>query len=213
FEATQTPATVYMCGRAVARAPALAKTIVSKGHEPACHGWLWRPHAEYPDAEAEREDLLRAGEAIEAATGERARGFFCRGSESPWTRTLLAELGYAYTSNAFDDDLPYQDATGLTVLPYNLDCNDMKFFHPNGFARAAEMVEYVTDALDQLLEEAARGRSSTLSIGFHLRITGRPARFRAVTQILNHLASLEGQIWRARRIDIVQHYLTNRPKT
>ena len=210
---TATPATFFMCGRAVDRAPHLARAVVERGHEPACHGWLWRTHADYPDAASERADLTRATEAIRMATGQRPLGFFCRGAESPWTRALLSDMGYAYTSNAYDDDLPYDDASGLVALPYNLDTNDMKFFHPNGFARAAEMVDYVRDALEQLLEEAARGRSSTLSIGFHLRITGRPARFRAVARILEHLAALDDRIWRARRIDIARHFATSRTGT
>ncbi len=203
---TETPATFYMCGRAVDRSPRLAAAVAAAGHEAACHGWLWRPHADYTTREAERADLSRATTAIEAATGQRPLGFFCRGSESPWTRALLAEAGYAYTSNAFDDDLPYADPSGLIVLPYNLDTNDMKFFHPNGFTRAEEMVGYVRDAVQQLLAEAEYGRSSTLSIGFHLRITGRPARFRAVTEILQLLATLDGQIWRAKRLEIVRHF-------
>ena len=78
-------------------------------------------------------EALRArSDAHLAATGARPVGFFCRGSASPWTRGLLAKHGYLYDSNAFDDDLPYWDA-GVLVLPYALDCNDMKFFHPNGF--------------------------------------------------------------------------------
>lgn len=206
LDGTKTPATFFMCGRSVERVPELAQAVTAKGHEAACHGWLWRTHADYPDRASERADLLRATDAIEKQTGQRPLGFFCRGSESPWTRDLLAEMGYAYTSNAFDDDLPYADASGLTVLPYNLDTNDMKFFHPNGFVRPEEMVDYACGALDQLLLEARHGASSTLSIGFHLRITGRPARFRAVTQILDRLAQLDGQIWRARRIDIVRHF-------
>ncbi|MEL6809145.1 MAG: polysaccharide deacetylase family protein [Pseudomonadota bacterium] len=211
LKTTQTPTTFYMCGRAVARSPQLARAIANAGHEAACHGWVWRPHADYPSAEAERADLKRATDAIEAATGQRPAGFFCRGAESAWTRDILSEAGYAYTSNAFDDDLPYHDASGLTVVPYSLDTNDMKFFHPNGFARAVEMVDYVRDGVEQLLIEARHGKSSTLSIGFHLRITGRPARFRAVTEILEYLAALDGQVWRARRIDIARHFASVHP--
>lgn len=201
---THTPATFYMCGRAVDRSPSLARAIVDAGHEAACHGWLWRPHADFIDLASERAALARATDAIATATGQRPLGFFCRGSESRWTRQILAEAGYVYTSNAFDDDMPYDDPSGLVVVPYNLDTNDMKFFHPNGFTRSSDMVEYVKDALAQLLLEARRGASSTLSIGFHLRITGRPARFRAVTEILAFLAKLDDQIWRARRIDIAR---------
>ena len=195
-----------MCGRAVERSPQLARAIAEAGHEAACHGWVWRPHADYPDAQAERADLRYATEAIKAATGQRPSGFFCRGSESDWTRELLIHEGYTYTSNAFDDDMPYHDASGLIIVPYNLDTNDMKFFHPNGFSRAVEMIDYVRDAVEQLLIEARNGKSSTLSVGFHLRITGRPGRFRAVTEILEYLAALDGQIWRARRIDIAHHF-------
>ena len=199
-------ATFYMCGRAVKRSPQLASAISEAGHEAACHGWIWRPHAEYTDMDSEHKDLLRATAAIQAATGQSPLGFFCRGAESTWTRKLLAQEGYIYTSNAFDDDLPYHDNSGLIVVPYNLDTNDMKFYHPNGFVRSKEMLEYVCDAVEQLLIEAQAGKSSTLSIGFHLRISGRPARFRAVNKILEYLVGLDAQVWLARRIDIARHF-------
>ena len=199
-------ATFYMCGRAVKRSPQLASAISEAGHEAACHGWVWRPNAEYTDMDSEHKDLLRATAAIKAATGQSPLGFFCRGAESIWTRNLLAQEGYIYTSNAFDDDLPYHDNSGLIVVPYNLDTNDMKFYHPNGFVRSKEMLEYVCDAVEQLLIEAQAGKSSTLSIGFHLRISGRPARFRAVNKILEYLVGLDAQVWLARRIDIARHF-------
>ncbi|MEM1431194.1 MAG: polysaccharide deacetylase family protein [Pseudomonadota bacterium] len=200
------PATIFACGRAAERAaPALAM-LARDGHEVANHGWLWRPHAEYDSADAEAADLDRAGDAIAAASGTRPLGFFCRGSESPWTRTLLAERGYLYTSNGFDDDLPYRDPSGLLVVPYALDANDMKFFHPNGFVRAAEMVEYVSDALDVLEGEARNGQARLLNIGFHLRIVGRPGRFKAFDGILSELARRRERLWIARRVDIARAF-------
>ncbi|MFK7995049.1 MAG: polysaccharide deacetylase family protein [Granulosicoccus sp.] len=202
----KTPATFFFCGKAVERTGSLPQKIVACGHEAACHGWRWRPHTDYENSTAEKADLQRCIDTLTAATGERPRGFFCRGSESPWTRRILSDLGFCYTSNAFDDDMPYDDATGLVVLPYNLDCNDMKFFHPNGFVRADEMLGYVQDALEQLIAEANQGKSSTLSIGFHLRISGRPARFKAFTKLLGFLHELGNQVWVARRIDIARAY-------
>lgn len=200
------PATIFACGRASQRAATVLRMLASAGHETACHGWLWRPHAEYDSPEDEAADLDRAGAAIEAATGTAPRGFFCRGAESPWTRSLLSERGYLYTSNAFDDDLPYRDQTGLAVVPYALDSNDMKFFHPNGFVHADDMVRYVTDALDVLEDEASRGRSRLLNIGFHLRIAGRPGRFKAFSGILAELDRRRDRLWLARRIDIARHF-------
>lgn len=205
----EVPATFFFCGRAVERAPLLAAEVVRRGHEPAVHGWRWRPHADYATREAEAHDLDRCVATTEAATGVRPRGFFCRGSESVHTRTLLRERGFLYTANAFDDDLPYWDRGGgapLVVVPYALDTNDMKFFHSNGFVRAHEMVEYVADALDVLLAEAERGRPRLLNVGFHLRIVGRPARFPALTGVLALLASRRDRLWLATRSEIAKAF-------
>jgi peptidoglycan/xylan/chitin deacetylase (PgdA/CDA1 family) len=210
------PATFFMCGRAVERAPALAAEVVRRGHEPAVHGWRWRPHADYATAEDEGADLDRCLAVTEAATGVRPVGFFCRGSESAWTRTLLAERGFLYTANGFDDDLPYWDrsvSSPLLVLPYALDTNDMKFFHPNGFVRASEMVDYVEDALDVLKAEAERGRPRLLNVGFHLRIVGRPARFKAFTGVLQLLQARREQLWIATRAEIARAFQAQAPSS
>lgn len=199
-------ATLFACGRAAERSAPVLAMLAADGHETACHGWLWRPHADYDTPEAEGDDLDRAAAAIQAATGQPPRGFFCRGAESPWTRGLLAARQYVYTSNGFDDDLPYHDPSGLVVVPYALDTNDMKFFHPNGFVRASEMVDYVADALDVLEAEAAQGLPRLLNIGFHLRIVGRPGRFKAFDGVLAELARRRDRLWIARRIDIARTF-------
>ena len=208
--------TFYMCGRAVERVPEIARLVTAAGHEAACHGWRWRPHADYADVASERHDLQRCIDVIQSATGERPLGFFCRGSEGPRTRGLLRELGFIYDSNGFDDDLPYwaHSEAGqppMLVLPYALDSNDMKFFHPNGFVCADEMVAYVRDAIEVLLEEGDAGYPKLLNIGFHLRIIGRPGRFAAFKRILELLDSYGERIWVARRIDIARAWMHQFP--
>lgn len=205
------PATLFACGRAAERSAPVLAMFAADGHETACHGWLWRPHADYESAAEEATDLDRAAEAIRSATGAAPQGFFCRGAESPWTRELLTERSYVYTSNGFDDDLPYRDPSGLIVVPYALDANDMKFFHPNGFARAEELVEYVADALDVLETEANAGLPRLLNIGFHPRIVGRPGRFKAFEKVLAELARRRDRIWIARRIDIANAFAEAMP--
>ena len=210
--------TFFMCGRAVERVPDLARVAVERGHEPACHGWRWQSHAEYESEEAERADLVRSIETIRSATGRRPVGFFCRGSESIHTRALLQELGFDYNSNGFDDDLPYYHRFGdgrspLLMLPYALDCNDMKFFHPNGFVTADEFVRYVKDGVDVLVREGEQDRPKLLNIGFHLRISGRPSRFAAVERILEHLSTMGDRVWVATREDIANCFRTQHPPT
>lgn len=209
FASTNVRSTFMMCGRAVERVPELARTVVDAGHEPAVHGWRWLPHALYNDRETERRDIERTRDIIARATGITPVGFMTRGSQSAWTRDLLIELGFAYDSNALDDDLPYWSRSPqgtILILPYGFDTNDMKFFHPNGFVQPEDFSKYVSAALATLIEEAEPGRSSMLSIGFHLRICGRPARFRAVKAILAELARLEGRVWVATRADIAAHF-------
>ncbi|HEV2152853.1 polysaccharide deacetylase family protein [Bradyrhizobium sp.] len=201
--------TFMMCGRAVERVPDLARAAIEAGHEPAVHGWRWLPHVLYGDAETERRDIEKTRDVITRATGVTPVGFMTRGSQSAWTRDLLIELGFAYDSNALDDDLPYWSRSSrgsMLILPYGFDTNDMKFFHPNGFVQPEDFSNYVGAALATLVEEAGRGRSSMLSVGFHLRICGRPARFRAVKAILAELARLEGRVWVATRADIATHF-------
>lgn len=209
------PATFYMCGRAVERLPLIARRIVEAGHEAACHGWLWRAHADYTDMDSEFRDLERSVEAIESATGRRPTGFFCRGSESRQTRALLRDLDFTYASNGFDDDLPYWDRSDprrpLLVVPYALDSNDMKFFHPNGFVQSDEMVAYVRDAIEVLLAEGEAGHPKLLNIGWHLRIAGRPGRFAAFTRVLDLLDGYGDKVWVARRIDIARSWAEQFP--
>ena len=211
------PATFFFCGQAVQRSPALARAVTTRGHEPAVHGWRWRPHADYTSAAEEAADLDRSIGAITQATGIAPQGFFCRGSESPWTRELLLQRRFLYTSNAFDDDLPYYDRSlqggALLVVPYSLDSNDMKFFHPNGFVRARDMVDYVTDALQILEAEAERGLPRLLNLGFHLRIAGRPGRFAAFSDILRLLASKRDRLWIAPRAAIARAFIDAVPVT
>ncbi|MBN8944657.1 MAG: polysaccharide deacetylase family protein [Rhizobiales bacterium] len=214
LDRSRLPSTFFMCGRAAQRVPALARAVTERGHEAAIHGWRWRPHADYETRAAEAADLDLCLDAIGQACGVRPSGFFCRGAESNWTRDLLIERGFRYASNGFDDDLPYWDRRGarpLLVLPYALDTNDMKFFHPNGFVRAREMVDYVEDALATLLAEAERGHPRLLNIGFHLRICGRPARFPAFTGILDRLAALGDRVYVARRDAIAGAFATAVP--
>ena len=216
FDRHGVEATFFMCGRAVERVPDLAREVVERGHEPACHGWRWQTHADYESPEAERADLERCIEVITGATGRRPEGFFCRGSESPHTREILSDLGFVYANNGFDDDLPYyhrfEDGRDpLLVVPYALDCNDMKFFHPNGFVTAGEFVRYVRDGASVLLEEGRRGRPRMLNIGLHLRICGRPSRFAAVEGILEYLKGLGDEVWIATRRDIADRFRAQHP--
>ena len=64
----------------------------------------------------------------------------------------------------------------------------------------------MTDTLDVLEAEAARGLPRVLNVGLHLCIAGRPGRFKAFEQVLTELDCRRDRLWLARRIDIAQAF-------
>lgn len=208
-------ATFLFCGRACERTPTLAAHAVHMGHEAACHGYRWTNHALFADAEAERIDLQRAVTAIEAAVGQRPVGFYSRWGASVNTRRLLQEAQFLYDSNAYDDDLPYYDENlpsgPMLVVPYAIDTNDYKFFEGDPWGTPQAFLDYLRAALEVLLEEGARGQPKMMSVGLHLRIVGRPARFMAVARFLDHLDSLGEDVWVATRAEIARYWLATYP--
>jgi len=205
------PATFLMCGRAIERTPNLARACIERGHEPVVHGWRWRTHVDYDDPVKEKAEIDKTRDVIRQVTGVEPVGFVCRGSQSLYTRRILSELGFLYDSNGWDDDLPYwhfdPQARPILVVPYALDTNDMKFYHPNGFAGPREFLDYLNSALDVLIGEAEAGKSSLLNIGLHLRICGRPGRFWAVEHFFQRLHNERDRIWIARRRDIAESWM------
>lgn len=202
------PATFMMCGRAVERSPQLAAACVAAGHEAAVHGWRWASHVGFADADSERAEIRRTRDTIARVTGFQPVGFMCRSSPSRFTREVLADEGFLYDSNALDDDLPYwaNTAKPLLVVPYALDSNDMKYYHPTGFRTPDDFLGYLRRALTVLLAETDRGATRLFNIGLHMRISGRPARFWAVETILAELRELGDRVWLARRQDIALHW-------
>ena len=63
-------------------------------------------------------------------------------------------MGYPllYLSDSYADDLPYwvadDDNTGILILPYTLDQNDMKFCVPPGFGGPESFFNYLKNAFD-----------------------------------------------------------------
>jgi putative urate catabolism protein len=211
FERRGLPLTVFGVGMALERCPEVTAAFVELGHEIACHGWRWI-HYQTMDEATEREHLLRGVEAIRRLTGNAPLGWYT-GRDSPNTRRLVAEHGgFAYDSDHYGDDLPFWLRVRKTdggdtphlVVPYTLDCNDMRFALPQGFSHGDEFFEYLRDAFDVHYAEGDE-RPSMMSIGMHCRLLGRPGRMRALQRFLDHVQA-HNRVWITRRIDIAQHW-------
>jgi allantoinase len=216
FERRGWPLTVFGVSMALERCPEVTAAFVELGHEIACHGYRWI-HYQNVDEATEREHLRLGMQIIEKLTGQRALGWYT-GRDSPNTRRLVADHGgFEYDSDHYGDDLPFwlqvRKSDGALaphlVVPYTLDCNDMRFALPQGFSHGDEFFEYLRDAFDLQYAEGAE-RPSMMSIGMHCRLLGRPGRLRAFQRFLDHVARHDG-VWVARRIDIARHWRATHP--
>jgi allantoinase len=216
FERRGWPLTVFGVGMALQRCPEVTAAFVELGHEIACHGWRWISYQGVDEA-TERAHMTLGMAAIEQLTGSRPLGWYT-GRDSPQTRRLVADHGgFEYDSDYYGDDLPFwlqvRKSDGARVphlvVPYTLDCNDMRFALPQGFSNGDAFYAYLRDAFDVHWAEGAE-RPTMMSIGMHCRLLGRPGRLRGLQRFLDHVARHDG-VWIARRIDIARHWRATHP--
>ena len=216
FEQRGLPLTVFGVGMALERCPDVVAAFKDLGHEIACHGWRWISYQNVDEA-IEREHMALGMQAIERLTGERPLGWYT-GRDSPNTRRLVADYGgFEYNSDYYGDDLPFWmrvrrsdgEQVPQLVVPYTLDCNDMRFALPQGFSHGDPFFAYLRDAFDVHYAEGAE-RPTMMSIGMHCRLLGRPGRFRSLQRFLDHVQRHD-RVWVARRIDIARHWKQAHP--
>jgi putative urate catabolism protein len=211
FERRNLPLTVFAVAMALERNPEAAAAFRAAGHEIASHGWRWIDY-QFVDEGVEREHLARAVETIAKLTGERPLGWYT-GRDSPNTRRLVVEHGgFLYDADSYADDLPYWLRVGSRdhlVVPYTLDCNDMRFATPAGFASGEDFFVHLRDAFDQLWREGERA-PKMMSVGLHCRLAGRPARAAALERFLDHVQRHD-RVWICRRVEIARHWIAEHP--
>lgn len=211
FERRKLPLTVFGVAMALKRNPEAVAAMRAAGHEIASHGWRWIDY-QFVDEATERQHIALAVEAIEALTGERPLGWYT-GRDSPNTRRLVVEHGgFLYDADSYADDLPYWQQVGgrdHLIVPYTLDCNDMRFATAGGFATGDDFFCHLRDAFDLLYREGGE-RPKMMSVGLHCRLAGRPARAAALERFLDHVQRHE-KVWVCRRVDIARHWITRHP--
>ena len=212
FTGAGIPVTVYGVATALARAPEQVEAMQRAGWEIASHGLKWIDYKDHSEAE-EAADMMEAIRLHGEVTGESPRGWYT-GRCSVNTVALAAKTGqFDYISDAYDDDLPYWIKAGRRdqlIIPYTLDCNDMRFATPQGFNSGDQFFAYLRDSFDALYAEGAQGAAKMMSVGLHCRLIGRPGRVQALERFIEHIKGFEG-VWCPRRIDIAEHWRATHP--
>ena len=206
------PITVYGVATALARAPQQVAAMKSSGWEIASHGLKWVEHKDMGEEE-ERTQIADAIRLHTEVVGEAPQGWYT-GRCSNNTVRLTAETGqFAYVADSYADDLPYWSKEGgvdQLIVPYTMDCNDMRFGIQAGFTNGDQFESYLKDSFDFLYEEGEAGVPKMLSIGLHCRIMGRPGRAAALRRVIEYMKSHK-DVWFATRLEIAQHWAKENP--
>lgn len=206
------PITVYGVATALARAPQQLAAMQQAGWEIASHGLKWVEHKDM-SVEEERQQIREAIRLHTEVTGQPPRGWYT-GRCSMNTVALAAEEGdFLYIADSYADDLPYWISTGgkdQLIVPYTMDCNDMRFAIQAGFANGDQFESYLKDSFDMLYAEGQTGQAKMMSIGLHCRIIGRPGRAMALKRALDYFKQHDG-VWFATRAQIADHWMKHHP--
>lgn len=210
FSARGLPLTAFAVGQALELNPQLARALAAAGHEVAGHGYRWLDYRAIPEEEERRHIRLTIA-VIERLCGKHPLGWYT-GRVSHNTRRLLREEGgFLYSSDAYNDDLPYwlPDSPPHLIIPYTLVNNDARYLLAGGFSCGDDFFRLLKDAFDQLWQEGAR-LPKMMSVGLHGRISGHPARALALARFLDYLLDHEG-VWICQREKIARHWIASHP--
>jgi peptidoglycan/xylan/chitin deacetylase (PgdA/CDA1 family) len=206
-DAARVPLTLNACARALEATPWIGEDGVKRGYGLQCHGWRWEAHAGMEEKK-ERALIQKCVETFRRVCGRAPAGWHTKSSASVNTRRLVAEAGFLYDSDAYNDDAPYYAQVAgrpHLVLPYSFETNDMRFWDGYAFVRGADFAEYCMDAYERLWKEG-KDAPRMLSIGLHTRIIGRAARISGLELLLKKIKS-KGGAWFATREQIARHWL------
>lgn len=97
-------ATFFTLGWIASRYPRVVRRIVDGGHELASHGFAHQRASEQTPSQL-RDDLLRARDVLEQASGVRVCGYrapsFSIGRDNAWAHDVILETGHRYSSSVF----------------------------------------------------------------------------------------------------------------
>lgn len=210
FESRGLPLTAFAVGRALELSPGIGHALGAAGHEVAGHGYRWFDYHGVPEDE-ERDHIRRTIDVIEATCGKRPVGWYTGRISGNTRRLLQEEGGFIYDSDAYNDDLPYWASRSPPhlVIPYTLVNNDARYVLANGVSSGEDFFGLLKDACAQLHQEGAE-HPKMMSVGLHPRISGHPARTRALARFLDYLEGL-GEVWVCRREEIARHWMVAHP--
>jgi peptidoglycan/xylan/chitin deacetylase (PgdA/CDA1 family) len=198
----------FLAGKALERAPALAKEIADRGHECAAHG-VTHTQQFHLGREDERKFIQDGVDIVARLTGQHPVGYNTEGVwRSANTISILQEMGFLYQIDDFSRDEPFIAAVNdkpFVIMPYTRHLNDLEhYFLRSGSVEGYERV--LNEEFEALYAEAETRRRMMI-ISFHDRLA-RPARVRIVEKFIERAQKHKG-VWFARKDELARFVLTS----
>jgi peptidoglycan/xylan/chitin deacetylase (PgdA/CDA1 family) len=188
------------------RAPEAVRAVADAGHEVLSHSYAMDVVPALLSDDEEKKNIARCTALLEKASGKPVRGWLSpRGTSRSETPRLLAQAGYRWYGDVFDDDLPYVLEFGdkkIVAIPLGTDVNDMPSMkYGNG-------PDMMLKSFDENVK-IARARKKELSIidvTMHAHIFGHPRGAWYFEQIVRQAVKAP-DIWVGTRAEIADHVL------
>jgi peptidoglycan/xylan/chitin deacetylase (PgdA/CDA1 family) len=203
--------TFFTNGRTAEEYPDAIREIVKRGNELAAHSYFMEdlPNLKREDEEAA---LQKAVAALGKVSGIKATGWLShRAQTSANTAEILAQNGFLWHSDSFDDDLPYILEFGsrkLVEIPRSLLGDDVGIV-----GRVSSMpsnppryiYEVWRDEFDAFYHEA-RKRPTLFTFCLHMFTAGRPGASAALDRLIKYIKKHEG-VWFCTGGELARYWL------
>jgi peptidoglycan/xylan/chitin deacetylase (PgdA/CDA1 family) len=191
--------------------PGSMKAILGAGrHEVGLHGWIHERNSQL-DAGTERDLLMRAAKALEAATGKRPAGMRTPSWDySGATLSIARELGLLYDSSLMADDRPYEilasgQPTGMVELPVEWILDDFPYFWMD---RSSTVRPTMTpDEVFSIWKaefDGAYDERGMFILTMHPHVIGHRARVAMLDRLITYMKSRPG-VWFATHEQIARY--------
>jgi peptidoglycan/xylan/chitin deacetylase (PgdA/CDA1 family) len=194
------------------RSPQTVKAIADGGHEVLSHSYTMDVVPGLLKEDEQRELIAYCTALLERASGKNVQGWLSpRGTSGAGFVRLLAEAGYRWYGDVFDDDLPYVQSFGdrpIVAIPLGTDVNDMQFM------KFGNVPQLMLDSFSENIEvaRAQRERPAMIDVTVHAHIFGRPRGAYYYEKIIERAAACD-DVWIATRAEIADHLLKQNAAT
>ncbi|BAP58338.1 predicted xylanase/chitin deacetylase [Candidatus Tachikawaea gelatinosa] len=216
FQKRNLPLTIFAVAIALEKNSEIISIIKSNYFDIVSHGFRWINYQNINE-KIEKKHIDQAVKIFIKIFNKKPTGWYT-GRDSPNTRRLIVENGsFIYDSDYYGDDLPFWTKVTCKnkiikphlIIPYTLDCNDMRFVTQQGFGTSEHFYKYLRDTFDVLYKEG-KNTPKMMSIGMHGRILGRPGRFKGLQNFLDYIQQYK-KIWICTRQQIAEFWIKNFP--